>query len=173
MAHGVLIVFNFWLSMYVFTKPADFEFSREKVLRLAKQQMHGVISLEGQLSSIRTRDLFMHLFTHVFTYVLSSQQCKQLTRMCHAGLPWMNSHSVAAIRLVCTSVIFNNSETSGPLLNGRIQNVHFRGVYKIFWRSKGGSSEPPRTPSAYGPEEGGTSLNKTFRKYNLVFKGLM
>ena len=24
---------NFWLSMYAFTKPADFEFSREKVLR--------------------------------------------------------------------------------------------------------------------------------------------
>ena len=38
-------------SMYAFTKTADLEFSREKVLRLAEQQVHGVTSLEGQLSS--------------------------------------------------------------------------------------------------------------------------
>ena len=38
---------------------------------------------------------------------------------------------------------------SGPLSNGRIlKNVQFRGVYKIFWRSKGGFA---RTPPAYGP----------------------
>ena len=42
--------------MYAFTKPADFEFSREKVLRLAEQQVHGVTSLEGQLSSAWTSD---------------------------------------------------------------------------------------------------------------------
>ena len=29
--------------------------------------------------------------------------------------------------------------------------MQFRGVYKIFWRSKGGSLEPPRTPPVYGP----------------------
>ena len=44
MLHGSRsIASNFWLSVYAFAKPADFEFSRERVLRLA--------SLEGQLSS--------------------------------------------------------------------------------------------------------------------------
>ena len=42
--------------MYAFTKPDEIEFSREKVLRLAEQQVHGVTSLEGQLSSVRTSD---------------------------------------------------------------------------------------------------------------------
>ena len=48
--------------MYAFTKPAD---SWEKVLRLAEQQVHAVKSLEGQLSSAWTSDLFMHVFTRV------------------------------------------------------------------------------------------------------------
>ena len=34
-----------------FAKPAYFEFSREKVLRLAEQQVRGVTSLEGPFSS--------------------------------------------------------------------------------------------------------------------------
>ena len=62
--------------MYAFTKPADFEFSREKVLRLAEQQVRGLTSLEGQLSSAGTSDLF----THVITRVFSSQRRKQVTR---------------------------------------------------------------------------------------------
>ena len=36
----------------------------------------------------------------------------------------MNSHSVAATRLVWTAVILNSSETSGPLLNGRILKMY-------------------------------------------------
>ena len=52
--HGSLsTASNFWLSMYAYAKPADFdsfEFPRDKVvLRLAEQQVHGVTSLEGQL----------------------------------------------------------------------------------------------------------------------------
>ena len=44
--------------MYALAKPADFEFSRrEKVLRLAEQQG---TTLEGQLSSARTGDLFIY-----------------------------------------------------------------------------------------------------------------
>ena len=103
--------------------------------------MHGVTSLEGQLSSARTSNLF----THVFTRVLSRVYC--------AGLPWTNSHSVAATRLVWTAVILNNSETSGPLLNGRVLKMYSLEVYiKSFGGEKGGSSEPPRTPPAYGPD---------------------
>ena len=37
--------------LHLITKPADFEFSREKVLRLAEQQVYGETSLEGQLST--------------------------------------------------------------------------------------------------------------------------
>ena len=29
--------------------------------------------------------------------------------------------------------------------------MYYSSVYKIFWGQKGGSSEPPRTPPAYGP----------------------
>ena len=64
-----------------------------------------------------------------------------------------NSHSVAATRLVWTAVIRNNSETSGPLLNGRILKMYTLEVYiKSFGGEKGGSSEPLRTPLAYGPD---------------------
>ena len=99
-----------------------------------------------QLSSTWTSDLF----THTFTRVLSSQRCKKLTRTFCAAPPWTNLHNVAATRLVWIAVILNSSETNGPLSNDTI-NVQFRGVYKIFWWSKGGSSEPPWTPPAYGP----------------------
>ena len=51
-------------------------------------------------------------------------------------------------------MIFNNSETSGPLLNGRILKMYSLEVYiKSFGGEKGGSSEPPRTPPAYGPAQ--------------------
>ena len=66
--------------MYAFTKPADLEFSQEEVLRFAEQQMHGVTSLEGQLSSASTSDL-------IIMRVLSLQRCKQVTRAFRAGPP--------------------------------------------------------------------------------------
>ena len=69
-----------------------------------------------------------------------------------AGLPSANSHSVAATRLVWTAVILNNSETSGPLLNGRIHKMYSLKVYiKSFGGQNGGSSNPPRTSPAYRP----------------------
>ena len=40
-------------------------------------------------------------------------------------------------------MILNSSETSGALSNGRILK---RGVYKIFWRSKGGFERTPLNP---------------------------
>ena len=58
---------NFWLFLYAFTKPANFKFPREKVLRLAEQRVHGVISL-GQLSSAWTSDLFTRVFTRVLSW---------------------------------------------------------------------------------------------------------
>ena len=33
------IASNFWLTTYAFAKPADFKFPKEKVLRLAEQQV--------------------------------------------------------------------------------------------------------------------------------------
>ena len=41
-----LAEYCFRLSMYAFTKPDDFEFSQQKVLRLAEQQMHHSKDLE-------------------------------------------------------------------------------------------------------------------------------
>ena len=65
------------------------------------------------------------------------------------GLPWTHSHSVTA---TWTAGILNNSETSGPLLNGRILKMYSLEVYiKPFGGQNGGSSEPPRTSPAYGP----------------------
>ena len=118
MARGSSISSNFWLSMHAFPKAADFKFPREKALNFGRTT-GGVASLEGQLSSAWTSNLFTHVFTHVFTLVLSSQRRKQLTRAFCAGPPWTNSHTVAATRLVWTAVILNGSETSVPLSNGR------------------------------------------------------
>ena len=49
---------NFYLSMYAFTKPADFEFSQEEVLKLAEQQVLGVTSLED---NCRASELAIYL----------------------------------------------------------------------------------------------------------------
>ena len=54
------IVSNFWLSMYAFTKPADFELLREKALRLAEQQ--AVTSLEGELVNSRVPEIAIYLW---------------------------------------------------------------------------------------------------------------
>ena len=51
-------------------------------------------------------------------------------------------------------MILNSSETtSGPLSNGKaLKKCTIKAVYiKSFGGQKGGSSEPPRTPPAYGP----------------------
>ena len=53
-------------------------------------------------------------------------------------------NTVAATR---AAVILNCNETSGPHSNGiGYLKVHFRGVYKIFWRSKGGFARTPSNP---------------------------
>ena len=91
-------------------------------------------SLEGQLSSAWTSDLFMR--------VLSSQGRKQVTCVFRAGPPWTNSHTVAATILVWTAVILNSSETSGPLSNGSSLEVYI----KIFWSWKGGFARTPSNP---------------------------
>ena len=89
--------------------------------------------------------------------------------MFRAGRPGTNSHTVAATRLVWAAVILNSSETSGPLLNGRILKMYSLEVYiKSFGGQKGGSLEPPRTPPAYGPRGGGGVI---FR-YPVVHKRL-
>ena len=97
--------------MYAFTKPADFEFSQEKVLRLAEQQAHGVTSLEGQLSSARTSNLFTHVITRVF-----HRSGVNRLRARSTMVPHERTHipgTVAATRLVWTAVIFNSRGTSG------------------------------------------------------------
>ena len=64
MARGITAS-NFWLSTYAFAMPADFEFRREKVLRLTE--------LERQLVNSRVPKIAIY-FTHVvFTRVVSSQ----------------------------------------------------------------------------------------------------
>ena len=64
----------------------------------------------------------------------------------------LDSHTVAATRLVWTAMILNSSETSGPFSNGRILIMCSLEVYmKSFGGQKEGSLEPPRTPPAYGP----------------------
>ena len=64
-------------------------------------------------------------------------------------VPRLEQTRVAATRLAWTVVILDSSETSGPV--GHLQCT--LAVYiKSFWGQKGGSSEPPRTPPAYGPE---------------------
>ena len=75
----------------IFAKPVDFEFPREKVRTKVGRTAGGVTSLEGQLSSARTSDLF--------TRVLSSQWRKQLPRAFRAGPPRTNSHSCNQTRL--------------------------------------------------------------------------
>ena len=111
--------------MYAFTKPADFEFSREKVLRLAEQQVHGVTSLEGQLSSAWTSDLF----THVITRVVSSQRLTEVTRA-FALVPHEHCSCNQG-----SAVILNSSETSGPRSNGRILKMY---ILEVYTKSFGG-----------------------------------
>ena len=102
--------------MHAFTKPADFEFSREKVLRLAEQQVHGVTSLERP----RARELAIYSRTLLCARPFIAGCVNRVARVPR----WspMNEFAypgtVATTRLVWTAVIFNSSETSGQLSNG-------------------------------------------------------
>ena len=59
----------------------------------------------------------------------------------------MDSHSVAATRLVWTAVILNNSETSGPLVNGRALKMYSLEVYiKSFGGERGVRANPLEPP---------------------------
>ena len=49
--------------MYAFAKPADFELPREKVLRLAEQQVRGVTSLGRQLVNSVALEIVIYLCT--------------------------------------------------------------------------------------------------------------
>ena len=128
-------------------------FPREEVLRSAEQQMHGVTSLEGQLSSARTSDLFTHVYyarPFIAAYSVNSLRARsalvlhEQTRIASCNQTRLDS-----------AVILNSSETSGPLSNGRILKMYSLEVYiTSFGGQKGGSSKPPRTPPAYGPGYG-------------------
>ena len=124
----------------IFGCPANFEFSREKVLSLAEQQVHGVTSLEGQLSSAWSSDLF----THVFTHALSSQRHKQLA---YARVPCLSSMNELAY---CS---WNQTRgqrwfSIAARLVDQFQTVgYLKEVYiKSFGSQEVGSSESPRTP---------------------------
>ena len=101
--------------MYALAKPADFEFPREEVLKLAEQQVHGVTSLEEQFSSARTSDLF----THVFTRVLPSHYGGVNSFRARSALVLHEKTRIAVTRLVWTAVILDSSEIRRPLSNSR------------------------------------------------------
>ena len=100
-------------------------------------------SLEGQLVNSWAPEIEF-FFTHVFTRVLSSQQRKPLTRAFRIH-PLVLLEQ-AATELVWTAVIFNGSEASEPLTNGRTLKMYSWAVYKIFWRPNGVRANPLETP---------------------------
>ena len=128
--------------MCAFVKP------REKVLRLAEQQIESLV-LEGQLLSAWTGNLLPHLE--------DNSQAPELTIYLHMYLR-VSYHrsgvnSMAVTRLVWTAVILNSSGTSGPLSNGRTQKMYSYAVYiKFLVVQRVGSSEPPRTPKFTGQD---------------------
>ena len=55
---------HFWLSTYAFGMPADFEFPREKVLKVDRTA-GGVTSPKGQLVNSRVPEIAIYLRTHL------------------------------------------------------------------------------------------------------------
>ena len=102
-----------WLSMYAFAKPADSEFPREKVLRLALETAGGVTSLKGQLHGELLNAWNSYLFMHTFTRILPSQRLRARSTL--AGPLWSNTHS-------CKPDLFllSSETTSGPVSNGSV-----------------------------------------------------
>ena len=95
-------------------------------------------SLEGQLSSARTSDLFMHVYSRASFHRSSVNSFRaRFVLVLHE-----QTH-IAVTRLVCTAVILDSSETRRPLSNGRTLKMY---SCKIFWRSKAGFERTPRTP---------------------------
>ena len=60
----VSIASNFWLFTYAFGMPADFEFPREKVLKVDRTA-GGVTSPKGQLVNSRVPEIAIYLRTHL------------------------------------------------------------------------------------------------------------
>ena len=65
---------------------ADFEFPREKVLRLAEQQVHGVTSLEGELVNSRMPEIAIYLRMYLRASFHRSG-VQKLTRAFRVGTP--------------------------------------------------------------------------------------
>ena len=95
---------KFWLSTYAFSKPSNFH-ERRYTTNIGRTAGRAT-SLEGQLPSAWTSNLFMHVFARILhrsginslrtrsVQVLNEQTC------------------IVATRLVWTAVILNSSETS-------------------------------------------------------------
>ena len=112
----------------------------------------GITSLEGQLSSAWTCDVFTHIFTHVFTRVLSSQQRKQLTRSYRAGHLWTNSYSCNQTRLGSGDSQYN----SGRLVDhfqtaGHLKCTVKRCIWNLLKIKRGFERTPSNPPPGYGP----------------------
>ena len=101
-------------------------------------------SLEGELVNSRAPEIAIYLRT----YLRASFQRKALLLTAfriQLVVLYEQTENIAATKIAWT-VVFNGREASGPL----IQIVWLGGV---FWRPKGGSTEPPRTPTAYGRDD--------------------
>ena len=69
--------------MYAFAIPVDFEFSTEKVLKLAFETAAGVTSLYRRTTGELLNAWHSDLFTHAFTSILSSQLAYAGSRRWH------------------------------------------------------------------------------------------
>ena len=106
------------LSIYAFAKPfakpADYDFPRQEVLRLAKQQVRCLMTTRRTTFKRLTSDLFMHVFTRASFPRSGANSLRAVLR-------WFSMNKLAWLttRLVWTAMILNSSKTSGPLSNGR------------------------------------------------------
>ena len=85
-----------------------------------------------------------HSFTHIFKFVLSLQWHKPLTCVfcIHPLVLHEQTGCMAATKLVCTVLIINASEASGPLTDGRALKMDIWWHIKYFVAQKGGSRNP-------------------------------